>query len=253
MFEARPSKHSEATVHAKNIYDENKIFYCLNPECSAEYKLRSHHGRYSQHFYSFPNSKGHIAGCIFIDDSNEKYFKNNVDKFNIEDIFNKTISSKGTTTKPIAQNSNTDTASKEYQLKTIINSSKSLLKFCSGNTINTPINESLTINDIFIDQRNVYQYYLGFNGLKMINGTTFSFNKDDKSFKCTVKSKSSSIWLNVIVYLPDNLYNECIRFIYTNNNQKFSGYPITIFAQWNKPKDYWVQAEVVSKGQVIYK
>lgn len=252
MFEARIYKNSNEIIHAECVKDENKIFYCLNFECDAEFKLRSHHGVKRQHFYRFSGSMDHIENCIYIDDNNEAFHKNNVDNFNIQDIFNKTILSKDPSTITRIPRKNHSTKSEE-QFKTIINSTKSLLKFCRGNSIDTKINEINTINDIYIDYRNIFKYYLGFNGLKLLYGETLNFNKNTKTINFTIRDTNRTIWLNVSINLPDNLYKECISFIYTNNNSKFSGFPIAVLAEWNKLKDYKVEASIISKGQVIYK
>ena len=62
MFYAFSSK-TQGTVNSENVTDLNEIFSCPNPNCDAEFILKSADGKKRPHFSRAPGLKAHIENC----------------------------------------------------------------------------------------------------------------------------------------------------------------------------------------------
>ncbi len=82
MFEAF-CKKTNSVVKAKDILDSSQVFYCCNPNCDAELKVRSIDGKYNANFYSFPGAKKHSSLCNLVYQYKNSN-KNNRDYSNID-------------------------------------------------------------------------------------------------------------------------------------------------------------------------
>lgn len=247
MFEAF-CKKTNCIVKSKDILDSSQIFYCCNPNCDAELKVRSIDGKYKANFYSFPGAKKHSSLCNLVYEyASSNKIKMNYSNIDINSIFANTSTSSNSNilTSSTITNSNTPNCPKTV---------KSLLKFAITNPIDKCINlnNNTLLQDIFLDNRNLFNNYKGFEGIKLILCETVSYNLNSNYIVCKIESKNKHICLNVKLYLDRYILSKIIKYILKKNNNKFSKFPIAILANWINPYKYYIQSTLNSSKHIVY-
>lgn len=248
MFEAF-CKKTNSIVKAKDILDRSQIFYCCNPNCDAELKIRSIDGKYSANFYSFPGAKKHSSLCNLVSQySNSNKTKKDYSNIDINLIFNNTNISKSTNA------NNTSNVTTSNYIATCPKTVKSLLRFAISNHIDKCINKNNNnlLQDIYLDNRNLFFNYKGFEGIRLILCETVSFNYDSKYIVCKIESKNKRISLNIKLNLSYKDLSKLTKYVLKNNNGKFSKFPIAILANWENPYDYHIHATLNSSKHIVY-
>ena len=131
---------------------------------------------------------------------------------------------------------------------------KSLLRFALSNPIDTCINrnENTLLQDIYLDNRNLFFNYKGFEGIRLILCETVSFKFDSNYIICKIESKNKNICLNIKLNLSKSDLSKIIKYILKNNNGKFSKFPIAILANWENPYNYHIHAILNSSKHIVY-
>lgn len=247
MFEAF-CKKTNSIVKAKDILDSSQIFYCCNPNCDAELKVRSIDGKYKANFYSFPGAKKHSSLCgLVYQYSNSNKTKKDYSNIDINLIFMNTNISKAT-------NTTTSTIANNNSIANCPKTVKSLLRFAISNPIDECINKNnnTLLQDIYLDNRNLFLNYKGFDGIRLILCETVAFNYDSKYIVCKIESKNKHIRLNLKVNLNHNDLSKLVKYILKNNNGKFSKFPIAVLANWKKTSNYHIHATLNSSKHIVY-
>lgn len=268
-------------VEAHDEYDISKIFYCPNPNCNAQFKLKSVHGYKRKHFYRFKGANKHITKCPCISNKFNAYHKKFVEDFTAKDILTQVVKQSTNSNKIkkkqyATKNNNKNDKKRKIITKTTkskIQSTKFLYEFCNNNKLTTKINDNETIHDIFVTSNNVHiNHYKGFEDTKLLSCLTNSFYFDSLNQKpiisCKIDSPTHNRWLNIKINLPYKMYDDCILYfkangsdfnknlpddIFKNNiNRYCKNFPIAILAEWQCNKRFHVFTTIENIKQIIF-
>lgn len=253
MFEAY-SQSKKCVVNVSSEFNLKEVFNCPNPQCDAQFKIKSATGKKAKHFAKLRSSQ-HIKGCPFEQSENSFLDCPNLVKYSIENIFNdfKSPKNKGVNLENKKYQSNAaDNSGKKF-----IRTPKQLYSFCISNDLNTSYCEGLTVGDIILDSRNLLQNknYEGITGYRLVVAQTIKYDIPTHTIKLKLTQRTKNnktINLTVIVKMHNELLAELKNYILDTYN-KFSGIYIVIFGNWKTDKQYHISCTVENKKHLMFK
>ncbi len=251
MFYAySPSK--EKIVHISTEKSLTEIYKCPNPSCTAEFHVKGKDSSVvDTHFARISKNSVHIPNCPYEISSIDYSKFGHIDKHTIDDIFNNVRqNTESTINSPKPYNGISKVKS------TNIHTPKQLLQFCISNKTTTEFRDDLTINDIFVDSRNLTssKYYLGVQGLRLILGETIRFDKDKKTIYFDVKSHVTTLHtLHAKVHCSFAINSIIDCFLHAAPEDKFKNKPIAVFAEWQIDKQYNISTSIDKEKLILYK
>lgn len=141
-----------------------------------------------------------------------------------------------------------------------ISTPKGLLAFGVSHELSEMINNSQTLNEIFIDDRNCLDYSNSISGVKMIVCNTRRFEEDNRCIVCYLNSKNKlSVSMEIKIFFPveqKETFDKVIKYILKNANNKFSKFPLAILGDWNTVKvtsnSIVISTTLKSRSHLIY-
>lgn len=250
MFEAYSCKLKKS-VTTTEVTDLHDTFKCLNPECNAEYTLRSINGKKSAYFGRKPSTP-HVKNCPYDIEANRYIDSEDMVKSDIYKIYNHEKSISQT-----AEHIKSQTSNKAIKSIKRISTPKQLLNYCISNRLNTVYTNNVTVGDIILDSRNILQNnnYKGISGLKLLLGKTIRFNQSENAVYFDVSSVAKNqqrYYLTATVYLNPYQFDEIVNYI-LNTFKLFANHQIAVLGEWEIKEIYKVQCVVNNPSNVIYK
>lgn len=248
------SRKLKRIVCVDEVTDFSDTFTCLYHECNAEYIVRAVNSSIISRHFSRRSSTPHVKGCPYII-SNSSYVNNDsLIKKDIEQIYEHT-SKRCMVEKNVNEDNSISKHDKTFSNK--ITTPKQLLCYCISNSLSTEYKDNIKVDDIIIDERNICSNanFQGFDGLRLLVGHTYKFDKSEKTIdiKVTTRTKNKKeICLNVTIFLSEEQLKEIVDYILTTYD-KFSNHSIAVLGLWENDKKYHVRCDVNKKANVIYK
>lgn len=236
MFSAF-DKNKKKIVSASSVKTKDGNYECSTQGCLATMLIRSIDGKNPPHFYKHKNSKyDHNFNCKCI----QKYGKNKRFKdckIDINNIFNasqNTAVPSDTSSKGVKKSNR----KKDDTIIDTISTPKTLLAFGISHDLSEMINSTQTLHEIFIDDRNCFEYSHNVNGIKMIVCNTLKYNTQERFIDCLLTSKDHSYFsMNIKIIFPEELnetFNKLINYVFNNSaDKRFSKFPLAILGDWN--------------------
>ena len=258
MFNAF-DKDKKKIVSASSVTTIGGNYECSTPDCSAKMVIRSIDGKRKPHFYKPPKSQpDHSFNCKCIQKYGEnKKFKDC--KIDIHSIFNSFKDSSVTSDSSFTKNQNPRHKNTDVVINSI-STPKGLLAFGVSHELSEMINNSQTLNEIFIDDRNCLDYSNSISGVKMIVCNTRRFEEDNRCIVCYLNSKNKlSVSMEIKIFFPVEqkvTFDKVIKYILKNANNKFSKFPLAILGDWNTVKvtsnSIVISTTLKSRSHLIY-
>jgi len=251
MFDAYSIKNQKE-ISINDVVDFNDTFKCLNKNCNAIFIAKAINSKKAPHFARKPSTP-HIDGCPYILDDSKYSDSQLVIKSPLDDIYLKN--------KTIAKQINSIPSSHEDKDKLIrINTAKQLLKFCISNSLTTTYINSVTVDEIILDARNIFTNgrFRGVDGLRLILGTTEKYQQFNNHYiiyfdVISVNKNNKKVVLHAQTKVSEQQGKQIVKFINSTYNNKFKGHLIAVFEKWIKVKDFNIQATVQNESNIIYK
>lgn len=253
MFEAY-SQSKKCVVNVSSEFNLKEVFNCPNPQCDAQFKIKSATGKKAKHFAKLRNSQ-HIEGCPYEQYKNDFLNSPDLIKYSLDDIFND------------FKNPKTECANSENQKyksnsdnnfgNKFIRTPKQLYSFCISNDLNTPYCEGLTVGDVILDSRNLLQNknYEGITGYRIVVAQTVKYDNHTQTvnLKLSQRTKNNkTVTLNISVKMYDKLLAELRNYIF-DTYDRFSGNYIVIFGNWKIDSKYNISCIIENKKHLIFK
>lgn len=249
------SKSSGKVVDIGSVYNIEQIFYCPNPNCPAELKIRSADGKLAKHFANLRGLKKH-RNCHFTSPTKKYENDDNLVKKSLMDILGGTQKRKQKGKDSSPQENNSDGGKKPDKVGTV----KQLFQFCISSSLEREYRDGLTLDDIILDSRNLLKEnrILGVSGLRLLAGTTHKYDALNTTvfFSISTRSGDGFMQLNAKAILPADIFQEIVKTIrYTDETGaiKFAGKPIAVFGDWDNPESGKVVCTAEKQEQVIVK
>ncbi len=259
MFNAF-DKDKKKIVSASSVTTTGGNYECATHGCLATMMIRSIDGKNPPHFYKPKKSEyDHSFNCKCI----QKYGKNKKFKdckIDIDTIFNavQNTASISITSSKETRRSNRQ---KDDTIIDSISTPKTLLAFGSSHDLSEMINSTQTLHEIFIDDRNCFEYHLSVNGIKMIVCNTWKFSYESKCIECFLTSKDKSNFsIHIKIFFPNELektFDKLLKYIFKNSaDNKFSKFPIAILGDWStiesNSNSITITTTLKSSSHIIY-
>lgn len=253
MFEAySPSK--KCVVNVSGEFNLKEVFCCPNPQCNAQFRIKSATGKRAKHFAKLINSQ-HIQDCPYEQSKSNYLDSPNLIKYSLEDIFNdcKNPNTKHTNTE--FQKHKSD--SKNNSNRKFIRTPKQLYSFCISNNLDTPYCEGLTVGDIILDNRNLLQNknYEGITGCRLIVAQTVRYDTDTKTVNLTLNQRTENnktINLNLSVKMQDEMLAQLRNYMF-DTYKNFHGHYIVVFGNWKIDEKYHISCTIENKKHLMFK
>ena len=255
MFEAYSTKNREI-VSVQTQFDLSEIFSCPNPSCTAKFKIKSASGKRKKHFARLKTTE-HSDTCPYKDAKSDYVNKDDLMKFPIEEIYSYTKSSKSTDREILHQRESTN-SSKVRQV--FVRTPKQLYYFCVSNALNTAFYDNLLVKDIVLDYRNLFyeKNFLGISGLRLVVAKTHKFyiqgNKNIVELRLErVTQNGKPICLTIVLEMEYHLFQNLKRHILQTNNNRFAGYTVAVFENWETTKKFYIKGIIQSDKHLMFK
>ena len=245
------SKRLDAIIDIASATDLSETFYCPNPNCPAELKIRSVDGKRAKHFANTRGLAKH-KNCSFAFASENYDNYDDIITETLENILQQTRSRKYEGTPSSSPNKESEERTK--YIRTI----KQLFSFCMNSSLCTEYLEETCVDDIILDSRNILvdDRVLGISGLRFLSGTTYKYNDASKtiSFSISARKDTKFMRLNAEVLIPSDIFYKIKNYIFNmNDDKKFSGKPIAVFRIWNNPDPGKVTCSATKENQIIFR
>lgn len=249
MFRAY-SKPKQKSVNVEDEFNLNEEFLCLNPKCSAKFRIKSPTGKKSKHFARL-KSTPHIQGCPY-EKGNNKYLNNDkIIKNSLESIFLNEKNSHERMPQYKNQNPSKNTSETDF---IYIRTTKQLLKYCITNDLETEYRDGLTVNDIIFDHRNLSYSgnFMGISGMRLILAETINYDSPNslnlKLYGRTKHKKELTLHIRVIL-APHILQKITSYMIDTYGN--FKEHSLAILGDWKIDKKYHIFCRLADESHII--
>ena len=254
MFYALP-KGSSIPVYVNDVYDPKATFYCLNPECKAEFRICSSDGTRSKHFRR-RSSTQHCPNCMYDLASSQRYLSKELIKFQVNEIYqgnqNSSKSKDNSITRTYGLRETSLTEKALY-----VRTPKQLLEYCLVNSIYEQYDNTAQVRDIIIDSRTVLykNYFKGFSGIKFVVGNVINYNKADNSISFAIWKNIKTpkeFYIKAKVTITDNdTFYDIVKHL-LKKNPKISKNQIAVLGNWTKTDEGHITCQLKAKKNLIY-
>lgn len=248
------SDKTKCAVCADDIRDLSETFSCLNPMCSAKFKVKGINSNVKTHFCRIRSSY-HSPNCPFAMCS-DKYVENdNILKSDVLSIMNHTSTSNRS--KPYTDHENPFNTITDENSKIYIRTPKQLLNYCISNKLSTIYSGDIKVDDIILDKRNIIENknFEGVSGLRLVLGNLVQYDLSQCMFQFRVThitNTGKNIYLTANVFTQIDQLNELINYV-IKTYKKFKGHPIAVLGDWVVQRKYVIKTTVSNPKNIVYR